>query len=205
MLEAILSDLSRAVAACGLSFDDIGHCKQAVALFGSRAAGCARPASDWDLLCIGHGRSRKLAGLDLVFVEPRSLDDGTFFGGDLASHALAFGCWLDGACPWGSADLAFSLAARRKEERLARKLNSLSRAWELLGPAYRTKHATLVRRDVQRLASLHCRDAVPPTAYLDRDWLESPRAHRELREALTELGATRAFVDAIAQHAILRT
>lgn len=193
--------LERALRECGMSLDQLCAQAQALALFGSRALGCERRASDWDLLCVGGGRSQRLGRVDLVCVDPRALEGGGWLGGDLAGHVAAYGVWLHGACPWQRGDVRFDAAASRKEERIARKIQSLGRVWEHLGPSYREKHATLVRREVQRLALLGRGAAVPPTAHLDLAWLDDGVAPERLREALALLEVAPWLAEALVEHA----
>jgi hypothetical protein len=196
--------LDRVLAAHGLSFDVLRQETAAIALFGSRAQGCARPSSDWDLLCIGRGRSRKLACLDLVWIDPIVIGDDRWLGGELAGHVAAHGNWMHGKPTWQLADVQFEMAARRKKERIRRRLESLTRAWNLLGPAYHVQEATLVRRDVQRLEYLSCGIAVPPTAFLDAAWREGSSWVFELREKLRLSGAPQPLAEAIVSASVPR-
>jgi hypothetical protein len=82
----------------------------------------------------------------------------------------------------------FPKAALRKEARLARSLDALARAWSLLGPKYQAKHATLIRRDVQRCFLLQRELPIPPSATLDALWA-GERHHDWLADALLNLNA----------------
>ncbi len=185
-----LLQLDQALDRHGLSRDELCRHALAIALFGSRAGGCARPASDWDLLCVGSGSPRRLSGVDLVWIEPGSVEAATWLGGDLAGHVAAHGVWLHGAPPWRLEDVSFTLAARRKEERIARRIGSIAQIWELWRAPYRQKHAVRLRRDVQRLHLLLQRIPIPPTAVLDAAWLAQP-ASQELEATLCALRADR--------------
>lgn len=196
--------LASALAAHGLTLDILAREASAIALFGSRANGCARPTSDWDVLCIGTGHTRKLSGLDLVWIDARSLEQEAWLGSDLAGHVAAYGAWLHGTPPWHAADLRFDLAARRKEERIARRLQSLARSWDLLGPSYRDKYATLVRRDAQRLEGFIGRAPVRPTALLDAAWRAHEDATRWLGELISHLGAEPWLIEALTVRAASR-
>jgi hypothetical protein len=173
----------------GLSFDQLRREATAIALFGSRAYGCARADSDWDVLCVGSGRSRRLAGIDLVWVPPHAMTDPTWLGGDLPGHVATYGVWLHGESSLTSCALPLDAAAKRKAARIARKLVSVSRVWHLLGPAYRRRDAELVRREAQRLDGLRGGVAVPPTALLDAAWDGSDESRAWLCEQLTHLGS----------------
>jgi hypothetical protein len=133
-----------------------------------------------------------------VWVEARAVDD-PWLGGDLAGHVAAYGVWLHGERPFRMAEVRFDVAASRKEARIVRLLGGLARVWSLLGPAYRRRHATLLRRDTQRLIELRRSTPVPPTAYLDAAWHE--RSALPLRETLLLLGAASPLAEAIDEHA----
>ena len=191
------SALNRTLARSGLCLDELRRGAQAIVLFGSRAAGCATSASDWDLLCIGDGRSHKLRDLDLVWIDPRALDTPAWLGGDLAGHVAAHGLWLEGEPCWDLSCVDFAAAARRKEARFVGSLRALAEAWDLLGPAYRMKHATLIRRDVQRWGVLQRGLPIPPSAVLDDRWTtEGPRS--PLGEILVGLRVQPEFARALA-------
>jgi hypothetical protein len=198
---ALLRSFERALAAHGLSRAGLERGSTAIALFGSRADGCERPSSDWDLLCIGNGRSRKLDDLDLVWVGSHEAAGEAWLSGDLAGHVAVHGVWLHGVPSWRLADVRFDAAASSKERKLACRLRSLTQAWDLLGPAYQHKHATRLRRDVQRLDLLHRRVAVPPTAHLDACWRASQASDDRLRETLLLLGAEASLASAIVERA----
>lgn len=139
-----------------------------VILFGSRAAGCARQDSDWDVLVIGGPRlrGRHTGLLDLVWVQSAS---GHWLGTDLAIHAAHFGRWLHGEGDWRHR-VRFDLAAVTKEAVLQRDLRQLVAYWNRLSEHRRLPHARRVRRNAQRLMMLRRSVPVPPTAWLDRQW-----------------------------------
>jgi hypothetical protein len=192
--------LEQALARHGLSLDHLRCQAKVIILFGSRAAGCARSTSDWDLLCIGPGRSRRLSGLDLVWLDPAALDTTAWLGGDLAGHIAAHGVWLEGAPCWDLGALDFAAAAHRKEARLARALRALTQSWDLLGPAYQRKHATLLRRDAQRCLLLQRGIPIPPSAKLDDVWA-GERSRDWFPNALRSLGATAGLALALSSRA----
>jgi hypothetical protein len=193
--------LEQVLAEHGLPMERLCEGTQALAFFGSRAFGCERSSSDWDLLCVGAGRSRKLGRLDLVWADARALEDAAWLGGDLAGHVAAYGTWLHGNCPWRSADIRFDLAAKRKEQQVVRRVRSVGRVWELLGPAYRDKHAVLLRREVQRLELLGRSVPVPPTMRLDLDWSGGASDLDRLSKELAWFGADPLLAKSIARHA----
>lgn len=193
----LLSSVDQVLGQQGLSFSELRRQTRAIALFGSRAAGCERPGSDWDLLCIGHGRSRRRACLDLVWIEEPAVEQLTFLGGDLAGHVAAHGTWIHGEPTHRPEDVRFDVAAQRKEERLVKKLRSFEPAWHLLDPGYQEHDARLLRRDAQRLELLHAGVAVPPSAHLDALWDRKGDGPTWFREVLRLLGTPPWLADAM--------
>jgi len=183
------ASVAEALALRGVSLDALERCAGAIALFGSRAGRCERPSSDWDLLAIGDGAYRKRDGLDLVWVRAEDVAGDTWLGGDLAGHVLSHGIWLRGEPSWRLGDLRFDLAVRRKQQHLIRSMRSLGEVWDILGPGYQRKHATLLRRDVQRLHLLARGVPVPPSAHLDASWTDHPAAAALLQDTLRQMGA----------------
>ncbi len=184
-----IEDLDCALSTAGLSLSALRARCSAVALFGSRASGLSRSSSDWDLLCIGEARAIKTRTLDIVAIGEEVTSGERWLGGDLAGHVLAHGVWLHGAPSWGGHDLRFERAVERKIERLSRRIVAINQVWEGLRPAYRRKHALLVRRDVQRLDRLLSTEPVPPTAELDRAWQGTDKDKESFASSLMRLGA----------------
>lgn len=165
----------------GAAVADLRRSADQIVLFGSRAAGLARPHSDWDLLIVGEDRPHGCAALDLVWVSPRELTTGSWLGSELAGHVASWGRWLHGEPGWTSAVLHDEQAAARKALRVASKLQALERTWDLLGPAYRRRHLLLLRRDLQRHGLLSLGQSVPPSALLDDAWTSCADPQDELR------------------------
>lgn len=193
------SVFERVLDELGVPLDMLVRDAKAIALFGSRACGCEHPSSDWDLLCIGKGRSSKLGRIDLVWVGAHDVEGAAWLGGDLAGHVAAHGVWMHGEPSWRLADVRFDAAASFKERRLASRVRSLARTWELLGMAYQDKHAILLRRDIQRLELLHRHIAVPPTAFLDACWRPDSESCERIREILLFVGAEARLSSAITE------
>lgn len=166
----LLCSIDHVLAQQGLSFSELRQQASAIALFGSRAAGCARTTSDWDLFCVGQGRSRRIACVDLIWVDAPAIEHLFFLGGELAGHVAAHGTWLHGEPAFQIADVQFDTAAKRKEERLVKRLRSYEQTWHLLDRGYQEHDAKLLRRDAQRLGLLQANVAVPPSAHLDAAW-----------------------------------
>lgn len=185
MPDAPSSSLDRALAAAGVTWPALTASASQIVLFGSRAAGLARDGSDWDLLCVGEGRSLAVPGLDLIWISPAELTTPGWLTGELAGHIAAYGRWLHGAPDWTTAVACGPEAAARKARRLASRLAAIERAWPLLTTPYRRKHLTLLRRDLQRHALLARREPVPPSPSLDAAW----RTHSDLAAELLALAA----------------
>lgn len=192
------ASLSYALSRHGLSLDDLQRSATGIALFGSRAAGCARSASDWDLFVIGDASIPDLRApeIDLVQESPRAVTTAKWLGGELAGHVISYGVWIHGEPTWDREALDFEEAARRKETMLARKLRALERAFRLLAADYRAKHSLSIRRHVQRLGLLEQRVPVPPSRRLDEQWLSDPRRD-EVAARLRSLGASPDLVRAL--------
>ena len=88
-----LTDLERALLA-----DLCSECGQLV-LFGSRAVGTYDEESDFDLLCVGTGITRRQGRLHIVFKTQSELKEGAKAGEDWALHIERYGVWLEGQKP----------------------------------------------------------------------------------------------------------
>lgn len=159
----------------------------AVALFGSRAAGCARPSSDWDIFCIGNGRSQRFDNIDVVWVHPSDILTPRWLATDLASHVTTYARWLKGGMSWQADAIDYAGATRAKQERVARVLLALHKVWHVLGNGHRQKHAIVVRRDLQRLCFLLKSVGVPAAPSLDSDW-HAGKHRTEVESILPSLG-----------------
>jgi hypothetical protein len=90
--------------------------------------------------------------------------------------------WIGDACPWRLSDIAFDVAAAKKQTRLETRLRALATAWALLGPRHRAKHVEIVWRDAQRLVLLRQERPIPPTALLDEACPDARRVAKVLDE-----------------------
>ena len=174
------ASLVHALATAGLTWTDLCLSASEIILFGSRAAGLAREGSDWDLLCVGHGRSLATPGLDLVWVSPSELTTPNWLTGELAGHVAAYGRSLRGDPTWMDAVVCGPDAATRKTRCLTARLAAVERAWPLFTAPYRYKHLDLIRRDLQRFAMLARGEPVPPSPCLDAAWHEHAKPEAEL-------------------------
>lgn len=184
----------------GGAFGDLRRRAEQIVLFGSRAAGRARPASDWDLLCVAEQRPSSIAGVDLIWISPCDLSTPAWLGSELAGHVAAWGRWLHGEPDWISSVVHGERAATRKAQRVASKLVALERAWDALGPAYQRRHLLLLRRDLQRHGLLSRGEPVPPTALLDDAWRACADRRGELQGLARGAQILSPFFDDIAAH-----
>ena len=196
---ASLAGLEATLSLMGLSVEALRSRTSALVLFGSRAAGCARPSSDWDLLCVGRMNPIKTPAIDIVSIPEGALSTDLWVGRELAGHVLEYGIWLHGAPLWCAADLRFDLAAKGKIARITRRLCALDGVWGSLRKAYRDKHARLIRRDVQRADLLSRGRPIPPAAVLDEAWRAAAYPAVWLAERLVRLGARSDVAESLAQ------
>ncbi len=138
-----------------------------VALFGSRAVGLQRPGSDWDIVCTRAGRSRHSRSVDLLFVTPAVLESNEWLGSEIAQHIARYGRWIAGKPAWAEGVFASGAAVDRKRRLIEDRAALVHGKWQRLGPVFRERHATLLRRDLQRLVVLAQGYPVPPTPVLD--------------------------------------
>jgi hypothetical protein len=159
-------------------------------LFGSRAAGCARSASDWDLLVLtpnrGHRGRERVAAFDIVTISWDGNAYDGWLGSELAAHAARYGELLFGRDDWtGRVDAE---AARCRKNAIVRgRIAAVMRAWQSLDARYRSKWALSLRRDVQRVLALADSRTVPPTLFLDQQW--AAHTNRERTSLLARVDA----------------
>lgn len=142
----------------------------ALVLVGSRAAGLARPDSDWDVLALvdrntfgptpseWHGEVCQLMACDPSFPY--------WLATDLAGHALCYGLWLLGGPTWTRRDLNHEAAAQRALRQFNEATEQLAKRWDRFIPAYRSKYARRAAQQLERLRHHHNREPIPPTALL---------------------------------------
>lgn len=178
------------LATVGLEWSGLLHDADAVVLFGSRAAGCERGDSDWDLLCVGSGQSRLTQRLDILWITPEqaTAPSSKWVGTELANHIARFGHVLIGEVPWTESYSRQELALARKRRQLEGHVRGLSRVWLRLNAVYRQRQLTELRRDLQRHAVLNTSEAVPPNATLDRMWCREAASNDRLLELLDHAG-----------------
>jgi Nucleotidyltransferase domain len=154
-----------------IDLERIAEAGGGVWLFGSRAAGCARKNSDWDLLILTPSAvtesRRKRGNVDLVYVALADLQ--TWASSELAVHVETYGMRLDEGPPiqFNANPIA---AAVRKQALVAVRSRFLDRIGLVLQPAQLGCELLRLRRNAHRGWLLAEGQAVPPTALLDRAW-----------------------------------
>lgn len=184
--------LDRALRGVGLSWQHLELHADELVLFGSRACGCASVRSDWDLLCIGDGITRRTRSIDVLWLSRDFVRSHAWKTSELAGHIAVYGRWFHGQPSWQAEPLGdVSEATQGKTARIARRIQALERVWNRLSTPYRQKHWARLRRDLQRHGLLREGQAVPPSAWLDAAWLRTaePREHGERLYRDTGLGS----------------
>src|SRR6185503_468483 len=139
-----------------------------VVLFGSRAQECAKPDSDWDLLCVGTESVRRIGAVHLVWIRPDQLFTSEWLGSELAGHVATYGIWLLGAGTWRKQVFVSPMAVTRKEQLLRARIQALVRYADDLSASRRDYYGLRIRRDAQRLLILRDGEAVPSSPLLDK-------------------------------------
>jgi hypothetical protein len=172
-------DLRKTLQKVGLTWATLEKQASEIILFGSRAARVATADSDWDLLCVGQGKSCHNNEIDIVWLSREEIESPQWLGSELASHVSMYGQWLSGNDTWSHRAVISSEAISRKYEFASALLWDLIRLWPHLATSYRQKHLHHCRKDVQRLKLLTQRRPVPPSQILDAtwDWSELPAEH----------------------------
>ena len=195
----------RTLMRTGLSLERLSIEGFAVALFGSRAAGCWHPRSDWDVLCVGPltelQPARRASALDLIHISREDVRSPGWLHGDLAGHVLEYGVWVVGEPSWRAGDVCYPAAVDRKEKRLASRVGAIARIWDGLSPSYRKKQARLLRRELQRLSLLQSCLPVPPSARLDSTWTDVGKSVGYMHARLQRLGTPEGLIAATLRHA----
>lgn len=180
-----------ALASIGESWENLRQSSEEIVLFGSRAAGVAHERSDWDILCVGHGHTRRTAQIDLIWVTPEERCSRAWLEGELAGHVGRWGQWLVGEPSWRESAIPGPAACEEKQRRIARRVTVWERSWALCSARLRARYALTLRRDLQRHEVLRVGQAVPPSAMLDQVWRD-----------MADRGA---YLDELAGHAGVRT
>lgn len=162
--------LADVLVSIGLSWDSLRHASREIVLFGSRAANLAHAGSDWDVLCVGHGRTRRTRHIDLLWVTPEELCSEEWLSSELAGHVATHGRWLAGEPSWLAQVRSGTRAQVQKRRWLVHRLDAWERSWPSMSPRLRRRYARMLRQNLQRYELLLQGRAVPPTPVLDRNW-----------------------------------
>ena len=145
-----------------------------IVLFGSRVdPGCEDP-SDWDVLCVGYGKTRLGRELDVVWVTPEEVESTRWLTSELGTHIARYGRWLRGPGSWKGSARVDEKTVAAKHAGLGARIRGYGKVWPRLGTRSRRRFGTKIRRDVQRLAILSAGEAVPARPTLDRLWAADP-------------------------------
>jgi len=185
--------LQAALSSVDHSWPSLERNSQEIVLFGSRAVGEGGTHSDWDILCVGSGRTRRTRRIDLLWVEPDDLSSGKWLSSEIASHIARYGRWLVGQPQWTRNVIINddTLAAKRRWLKL--KLSVWERSWTLCSPRLRWRYAHAVRRNLQRYDLLAHGHPVPPSPTLDIGWKLNDRDEKTLNLLARQSGAYSAF------------
>lgn len=190
----ICGEIADALASIDVTGERLLQTSQEIVLFGSRAAGVAHERSDWDILCVGHGRTRRTPRIDLIWVTPEERCSRAWLTGELAGHVAEWGQWLVGEPTWTDSVNPGPEACLEKRRRINRRVTVWERSWSLCSPRLRARYALSLRRDLQRHEKLLHGQAVPPSAMLDQDWRAQPDAGKYLHDLAARAGARTDFV-----------
>jgi hypothetical protein len=187
-------NLEQALACVDLSWAALEQKSWQIILFGSRAAGLGDERSDWDLLCVGHGRTRRTRRIDVLWLAPEELDGAEWLTSELAGHVAHYGRWLAGEPTWTSRVALGAEAVTQKRRWIVGRLGAWERSWSYCSVRLRQRYADLLRRNLQRHALLLERLPVPPRQVLDQTWYEFPDGQAALGHMAGRAGVDSAFV-----------
>lgn len=169
-----LDTLDRCLAAAGVSLIELRARCSEVIVFGSRAAGGGDSRSDWDVLCVGDGVTRRTRALDLVWVSEANTRCEAWVTGELASHVAAHGRWIAGAPgEWVPMVAITPRTIARKARWVQTHVDAWRRFWPRCSPRLRERYAEMLRYNLLRLDCLLAGEAVPPRQSLDRRFAAS--------------------------------
>ena len=172
----------------GISLGLLAQEASQVILFGSWAVGMQHQYSDIDLLCVGRGKRKKTAKVDVVWISPDFAKSEKWRGSELANHVIRYGRWLVGTNGWGQEIRVSEQAIDRKRALICSRGRKLLEEFEELSPDYQAKHAVKLRRDVQRLALMKMGEAVPASPQLDLEWLARKESEQFVGKILHSIG-----------------
>ena len=183
-----LSDLNAALASVDVSWSWLQRVSSEIVLFGSRAIDQGDARSDWDLLCVGQGRTRRTRCIDLIWISPDELEGAEWLTSELAGHVAAYGRWLAGESTWPARVAPGVEAMEQKRRWLLIRMQAWERHWTHCSRRLRSRYIQAFRRNLQRYALLSDGRPVPPRPVLDRAWALETEPDKRLH-ALAELAA----------------
>lgn len=160
---------------CGVPAQSV----RAAAVYGSRVAGGASPASDVDLfvLCETARRRHRVGEWDVLLVPWAQASD--FRHEEVASHIHKFGLWVQGDAGCIGPP-TFRWAMNMKEGRIRRLLRALDTAGPSLNPARLERHFVELALQFERWATLRAERPLPSTPNVRRAWNSRSQAERAL-------------------------
>ena len=164
-------------------------------VFGSRTTRYAEESSDWDILCVGNGRSIRKKSVDLIWLRPHLLKSNRWLGSELAGHISKFGVWLFGDDSWKSKVFNSKEALNFKRRCLNVRIKNTEKKWKFFSDPYKAKYSTLIRRDLQRYDILKKDDQVPPTIFIDKEWKRLANKKDIFLQLANDLGFHSVFLE----------
>lgn len=160
--------LRESLARAGIAFDALRHQCQEMVVFGSRASGVGDENSDWDLLCVGDGATRRTRGLDIIWITADSVHCQAWTTSEIASHIVTYGRWIAGApSAWSKLVEITPRTIERKVRWIRTHVDAWQRFWPRCSLRLREQYALNLRYNLQRLECLLNKEAVPPRQRLD--------------------------------------
>lgn len=163
-------ELKTALNKEGFSWQDLYQSAEQIILFGSRAFGIANKDSDWDLLLIGNGKTKRTKSVDLVWVSKEKSLSINWLGDELAMNVFTYGKWLKGQNNWKIEIYPSPAGLKRKYRVVLKKLKALMGHWDSLNSAFRKKHITDIRKHMQRYESMLKGEIVDVTPMYNSRW-----------------------------------
>ena len=157
----------------GVDWSSIEDRAKQIIVYGSRATLAHKRSSDLDLLCIGHGHRYKSDKIHIIWIEETRLRNKRWLGSELATHVAAYGTWIKGKNTWAISSRPNAHAILLIEKRIQERADTLVEQWPFLLTAFRKKHLTRLRRDLQRYALMLAGNPPVPVGMLDREWIRS--------------------------------
>lgn len=174
-----LRELNQTLSGIGHDLQKLLSECQELVLFGSRAAGLEGPDSDWNLLCVGYGKTRRTKHVDLVWVRPEDLTDPEWLGTELAAHVAKYGRWIKGEGRWRAESYVSEASLERKRRAIRIRLRVLWRHQDELPARLRAKYVDKLRLNVVRCWFLAQGKPSPPRQILEEHWFDDWRSVAE--------------------------